>query len=104
MHTEIDVPNPKYQLIPGMYATVQIPLHTVKGVLTVPTQAVQTSSETHGSILVVNTDSRIEKRDVTLGLQTATDAEIVSGLKENEMVIFGEQSQYRPGQLVTPKS
>lgn len=104
MHTEVDVPNPKYQLVPGMYATVQIPLHTVKGVLTVPTQAVQTSGGGHGSVLVVNSGSRIERRDVTLGLQTATDAEIISGLKENEMVIFGEQSQYKPGELVAPKA
>jgi RND family efflux transporter MFP subunit len=103
MHTEVDVPNPKYQLVPGMYASVRIPLQTVKGVLAVPTQAVQTSGETHGSVLVVNAESRIERRDVTLGLQTAADVEIVSGLKENEMVIFGEQSQFKPGELVAPK-
>ncbi len=103
MHTEIDVPNPKYLLVPGMYASVRIPLQTVKGVLTVPTQAVQSSGELHGSVLVVNASSKIERRDVTLGLQTATDAEIVSGLKENEMVIFGEQSQFKPGELVAPK-
>ena len=39
MHTEIDVPNPKYSLVAGMYATVQIPLHTVQNVLTVPVQS-----------------------------------------------------------------
>lgn len=103
MHTEVDVPNPKYQLVPGMYATVQIPLHSVSNVLAVPTQAVQTSGGTHGSVLVVNTSFRIEKREVTLGLQTATDVEIVSGLELNEMVIFGEQSQYKQGQRVEPK-
>ena len=103
MHTEVDVPNPKYELVPGMYATVQIPLHTVKSVLTVPTQAVQTSSGGHGTVLVVNTSFKIEKRDVALGLQTATDTEILSGLQENEMVVFGEQSQYKPGELVAPK-
>ena len=103
MHTEIDVPNPKYQLVPGMYASVRIPLQTVNGVLTVPTQAVQTSGGTHGSVLVVNASSRIEKRDVTLGLQTATDAEIVSGLQQNELVVYGEQSQFKPGELVAPK-
>jgi RND family efflux transporter MFP subunit len=103
MHTEVDVRNPKYQLVPGMYASVQIPLHTVRGALTVPSQAVQSSGEGRGSVLVVNANSRIEKRDVVLGLQTALDAEIVSGVKENEMVIFGEQSQYRPGELVTPR-
>jgi RND family efflux transporter MFP subunit len=103
MHTEIDVPNPKYTLVPGMYATVQIPLQTVHNVLTVPIQAVQTSSEDHGSVLVVNKNNRVEKRDVALGIQSAADAEVASGLKENEMVIFGEQSQYKSGELVTPK-
>jgi hypothetical protein len=52
---------------------------------------------------VVGDDNRIERRDVTLGLQSATDVEIVSGLKQNERVVFGEQSQYRPGELVAPK-
>jgi RND family efflux transporter MFP subunit len=102
MHTEVDVKNLKYLLVPGMYATVLIPLHTVINALTVPTQAVQTSSGGHGSVLVVNSGFRIEKRDVVLGLQTATDAEILSGLQEKEMVVFGEQSQYKPGELVSP--
>jgi RND family efflux transporter MFP subunit len=102
MHTEVDVRNPKYQLVPGMYATVRIPLHTVVGVLTVPSQVVQTSSGNHGTVLVVNAGSKIEKRDVVLGLQTATDTEILSGLQEKEMVVFGEQSQYKPGELVVP--
>ena len=36
-------------------------------------------------------------------MQTATETEIVSGLKENDRVIFGSQGQYQPGQRVTPK-
>jgi len=102
MHTEVDVRNAKYQLVPGMYATVQIPLHTVTNALTVPTQAVQTSSGGHGSVLVVDSSNKIERRDVVLGLQTATNIEILSGLREKEMVVFGEQSQYKPGELVAP--
>ena len=103
MHTEIDVPNPKYVLVPGMYATVQIPLRRVKGVLTLPTQAVQSSGGGKGSVLLVDASHRVERRDVALGLQTATDIEILSGLHENDTIIFGEQSQYKPGQLVTPQ-
>jgi RND family efflux transporter MFP subunit len=103
MHTEIDVPNPKYLLVAGMYATVQIPLHNVQNVLTVPVQAVQASSEGHGSVLVIADNNKIEKRDVTLGLETATAAEITGGLTEGEMVVYGEQSQYAPGELVTPQ-
>jgi RND family efflux transporter MFP subunit len=103
MHTEIDVPNPTYALVAGMYATVQIPLHAVQNVLTVPVQAVQASGEDRGAVLVVNANNKIEKRDVTLGLQTATDAEIVGGLTEGEMVVYGEQSQYAVGELVRPQ-
>jgi RND family efflux transporter MFP subunit len=103
MHTEVEVPNPKFEIVPGMYATVEIPLHTVANALTVPVQAVQTSGETSGAVLVVGADNRIEKRDVTIGAQSATDVEILSGLRENERVIFGEQSQYKPGELVNPK-
>jgi RND family efflux transporter MFP subunit len=103
MHTEVQVPNPAYEIVPGMYATVEIPLHTVANALTVPVQAVQTSGETNGSVLVVSADNHIEKRDVTIGVQSATDVEILTGLRENERVIFGEQSQYKPGELVNPK-
>lgn len=102
MHTEVDVPNPDYQLVPGMYASVQIPLQTARNVLTLPLQAVQSSEEGHGAVLVVNAENKIEKRDVTLGIQDATSVEILSGLKENEQVVFGEQSEYKPGELVAP--
>jgi RND family efflux transporter MFP subunit len=103
MHTEIDVPNPKYELVPGMYASVKIPLHSVAKVLTVPIQAFQAESEGKGIVLVVSSGNKIERREVTAGLQSATDVEIISGLQENELVIFGSLGQYRPGQIVAPK-
>jgi RND family efflux transporter MFP subunit len=103
MHTEVTVPNPKCEIVPGMYATVQIPLHTVRNVLTVPVQAVQASGESRGAVLVLGGDNRVEKREVILGLASATDIEIVSGLRENDRVVFGGQSQFKPGELVAPK-
>jgi RND family efflux transporter MFP subunit len=103
MHTEVDVPNPKYGLVPGMYASVKIPLHSVANVLTVPVQAVQSAGERKGGVLVVDQVNKIESRSVTLGMQSATEVEITSGLQENEMVIFGAQGQFKPGELVSPK-
>ena len=100
MHTEVDVPNPNYQIVPGMYATVDLPLHVVRGVLTVPIQAVERSGEDRGTVLVVGSDHRLERREVTLGIESASYIEVVSGLKENETVVFGEQSEYKPGELV----
>lgn len=103
MHTEVHVQNPKGELVPGMYASVELPLHEAQQVLTLPIQAVQEKDESHGIILVIDPQNRLEQRNVNLGLHTATDIEIDSGVHENEMVLFGEQAQYKPGELVRPQ-
>jgi hypothetical protein len=54
-------------------------------------------------VLLVKADNRLEKRTVKLGLQTATQVEVLSGLQQDDMDIFGEQGQYMPGELVKPK-
>jgi RND family efflux transporter MFP subunit len=103
MHTEVQVPNANYALVPGMYASVKIPLHSASNVLAVPIQAVQAGSEGQGVVLVLDSNNRIERREVTTGLQSSSYVEILSGLTENQLVIFGEQGQYKSGELVNPK-
>lgn len=103
MHTEVEVPNSNFELVPGMYASVEIPLQHAAKVLAIPTQVVQPAGANKGTVLLVNDSDQIERRTVTLGMQTATETEIVSGLKENDRVIFGSQGQYQPGQRVAPK-
>ena len=103
MHTEVHVPNPNYELVPGMYASAKIPLRSASNVLTIPVQAVQDQGNGMGVALVVDGRNQIEKREVKLGLHSATNVEILSGLQENDQVVFGEQTQFKSGQLVTPK-
>lgn len=103
MHTELQVPNANYALIPGMYAEVQLPVHTDKNVLTLPIQAVQIKGNDAGIVLIVDSANHIDKRIVTVGIQTANRVEILSGVQEGEMAIYGEQDQYQPGMLVKPQ-
>jgi RND family efflux transporter MFP subunit len=103
MHTEVQVPNAKYELVPGMYASAKIPLHSEKNVLSVPVQAVGSAGEREGTVLLVNGENRLEKRTIKLGLRTATQFEVLLGLEQGDTVIFGEQGQYKVGQLVKPK-
>jgi RND family efflux transporter MFP subunit len=104
MHTEVTVPNPNYELVPGMYASVRIPLHSAQNALALPIQAVHTTDASSGTVLIVDGSNRLEKRDVTLGLQTSNFVEILSGVTENQLVVFGEQDQYKAGQTIKPKS
>jgi RND family efflux transporter MFP subunit len=103
MHTEVDVPNPKYEIVSGMYASVKIPLHSAAKVLTLPIQAVQAGETGKGTVLLVDGNNKIETRNVMLGLQSSSDVEITSGIQENETVIFGAQGQFKNGELVSPK-
>ena len=96
-------PIPKFEIVPGMYASVKMPIHSVANVLTLPIQAVQATAAGKGTVLVVDHNNKIENRTVTLGLQSATDVEITSGLQENEGVIFGSQGQFKTGEIVSPK-
>ena len=103
MHTEVQVPNPRYELVPGMYAYVELPTAKKVHVLAVPLQAVERRGEGAGTVLLVNSHNQVEPRSVTLGVETASDVQILSGLQENDLVIFGEQNRYRPGESVHPQ-
>jgi len=104
MHTEVQVPNPNYELVPGMYASVVIPLRTAENALTVPIQAFEPSGEGRGTVLVVDPSNKVERREVQMGLQTANRIQLLSGVKEGERVIIGAQGQYRNGELVRPQA
>jgi RND family efflux transporter MFP subunit len=101
MITEIEVPNPKLEIIPGMYAAVMLKVQRRSQVLAIPTEAVE--SEEKSTVYVVNQDNKIEERAVALGLEMPTRYEVTAGLKEGERVMIGSRSEVSVGQTVEPK-
>jgi multidrug efflux pump subunit AcrA (membrane-fusion protein) len=101
MLTEVDVPNPDLVLSPGMYAETTIQLDQKSDALILPAQAVVQSGD-QIYVLVVNAANQVEKRAVTLGIQTANQDEIASGLQEGERVIASGQTNYQAGETVSP--
>lgn len=102
MHTEVDVPNPDRVLIPGLYAEATITIQREPNAIAVPRQAVSHEAD-ETTVYAVNQADRIEDRKVTLGLQTSTDAEVISGLKDGELIVVSDRSGLKPGQKVEPK-
>jgi len=105
MDTEVDVPNPSLVLIPGMYAEVNLTLDHRASALAVPISAVDVSStdENSGQVTAVTPDNKVEVRKVKLGLQTANDIEIKSGLREGDLVVTANRAGLRSGQTVRPQ-
>ncbi len=103
MHTEVDVPNPNYVLVPGMYAYVKLPVRSAAHALTIPIQALNRTGSDAGSVLVVDSDDEIEPKTVFLGLETASEVQILSGLHQGERVVFGELGRFHAGEKVKPE-
>jgi multidrug efflux pump subunit AcrA (membrane-fusion protein) len=105
MDTEVDVPNPGFTLVPGMYAEVNFTTESRSHALTVPITAVDLTggTETAGRVMAVAADGRLEARDVSLGLQTADRVEIRAGIQEGDVVVIGNRANLRVGQHVRPK-
>lgn len=102
MHTEVDVPNPKGTLMPGLYADATLALAKENQVLAVPVQAVHRDGD-QASVDVVNAAGRIEVSNVKLGLQSPNYDEIDSGLRPGELVVVSDASALRPGEQVHPE-
>ncbi len=102
MQVEIDVPNPSYRLQPGMYADVVLASDSRSGVLTVPVNAIQ-RDQSKTSVLIVDPQNRVQKREVQTGVQSSNSVEIVVGLSPGEHVIVGNLGSYQQGELVRPK-
>lgn len=102
MHTEVDVDNPGRLLYPGMYAEATLTLERKANVLTVPLQAVSQSAN-QSTILLVDSNNRLQERKITLGLQTSTSAEVLSGLNEGDRVVVSDRSGLKAGTEVKPQ-
>ena len=102
MHTEVDVPNPQRILLPGLYAEADLQFDRKDNIPSVPVQAISHEGGTT-AVLVASADGTLERRPVQVGIETSSDAEIVSGLNEGEQVVVSDHSGLKPGQKVHPK-
>lgn len=102
MLTEIDVPNPKLQLVPGMYAEATTVLEKRRGVLSVPVQAIDRHAN-GATVLVATPQGVLEQREVKLGLETPNAVEVTSGLKNGDLVVVSSRGLLRAGQRVNAK-
>jgi RND family efflux transporter MFP subunit len=102
MLAEVDVPNPDLTLSTGMTAQTTIVLQAEKNVVTVPAGAVL-NEDGQAAVLVVDTDNKVQKVPVTLGIQSPDRIEITQGLSEHQSVIVSGQTNYQPGEVVHPQ-
>ena len=81
-----EVPNPKGDLLPGLYVRVRIEQAQVTNAITVPQQAVIRTQQ-GDSLMVVDAEGKVSKRDVKLSGAQNNRWMVLEGLKAGEQVM-----------------
>jgi membrane fusion protein (multidrug efflux system) len=87
--------NPTRALVPGAFASVDVPLERAGDGILVPAQAIVPSATGH-AVWVLH-DGIAELREVTIGLRTRDSVEIVRGLAVGETVLKTNLLRVRAG-------
>ena len=81
-----EVPNPRGDLLPGLYVRVQLEQAQATNAITLPQQAVTRSAQ-GDTVMVVGEDGKIETRKITIGSSQGSKWVVLDGLKAGEQVM-----------------
>jgi RND family efflux transporter MFP subunit len=101
MTAEVDIKNTNRDLIPGMYAQVQLNLADFPNALAVPVGAIDAEGST-GKVYVVDAAGIVHLRSVRIGIQSPQFVQTLSGLEPGDTVILGSHSGLQEGERVQP--
>ncbi len=96
-----EFPNPKHDLLPGMFVRIRLPEAITDKGIRVPQRAVQTSAEGQ-FVMLVDKDGKVAPRPVKTGSMSGDDFIIAEGLAPGDQVIVNGLQKVRPGATVKP--
>src|SRR5690606_7456531 len=95
------VPNPKKELLPGMFVRVRFAQARMDNVIRVPQRAVAQSTLGQ-SVMVVDQEGKVAARPIKTSGMSGADWIVTEGLQSGEMVIVNGLQKTRPGGVVKP--
>ena len=96
-----EFPNPKRELLPGMFVRIRFPQASMENAIKVPQRAVQSSPQGQ-SVMVVDAEGKVAPRPIKVGGMSGTDWIVNDGLKEGDQVIVNGLQKAKPGSTVKP--
>ena len=97
-------PNPKRELLPGMYVRVLIEQGVDSDAIAVPQQAIQRDAGGGSGVFVVKDDGRVASRSVRTGAMQDGLWLVSEGLKDGDNVIVDGFQKFAAGDKVRPQA
>ncbi len=94
--------NSHYELFPNQFVNARLLEQEKRGVVLVPSAAVQRNSQTT-YVYVVNADSTVSVHQVKIGTSDDNNTEITSGVNEGDVVVLTGVDKLQEGSKVTVK-
>ncbi len=98
--TELEVPNPTGELLPGTYVQVTLQLQTDNGSVMIPPQTLLFQSGAP-AVGVVHPDGKVEIRKLSIIRDLGNRLEISKGLSQSDQIIVDPSSDLVTGTVVT---
>ncbi|MES2660395.1 MAG: efflux RND transporter periplasmic adaptor subunit [Verrucomicrobiota bacterium] len=97
-----EFPNPKRDLLPGMFARARVVQAVKENAVTVLQRAVTRGQGGKGSVMVIDDQNKVQPRVITTGEMTGEKWIVTSGLNAGERVIIEGLQKAMPGAEVHP--
>ena len=83
----VQVPNPQGTLKPGASAKVDIVTETVPNAIVAPTTALLTGSDGATSVMLLDTNNKVSRKKVKVGIRDAGNMQVLDGLKKGDRIV-----------------
>jgi len=96
------VPNPRGELLPGLFVRARLPEGTTPNAILVPQKGVTRDATGRATALVVTADKKVERRLITTDRAVGNAWLVTEGLVTGDQVIVEGVQKVRPGVTVNP--
>lgn len=96
-----EFPNPKQELLPGMFVRIRFPEANVDNAIRIPQRALLADAQGQ-FVMIVDPQSKVAVQRVKAGSMASGDFIITEGLKGGEQLIVNGLQKVRPGSVVKP--
>jgi RND family efflux transporter MFP subunit len=99
LRTEIHLPNPKGELLAGLYAQVYLPVQDPRKPVRIPAAALVVDA-TGAHVVAVDAGGAARPRPVMLGRDFGREVEVTGGLAGDERLVVSPRDDLRDGDVV----
>ncbi|MEX0780088.1 MAG: hypothetical protein WD037_10140 [Balneolales bacterium] len=80
---------------PGYLARVRLDADRRENVLAVPSESLLASTQDETFVYVINSENRLERRDVVSGIERRNWTQVLNGLEEGDVIVGGNPGNLR---------